>query len=212
MSRTKTTEARTLGRPREFDIDEALDKAMVLFWEKGYDGTSLAELAATMGITKPSLYAAFTDKQTLFEAALTRYADGPYSFAVRAHSLPTAREVVKALLDGTVNVSTCATGPRGCLYTQATMAHDGEIRDAAAANTRKGERMLEARFRKAQQNGELPQHVDCAALARFVTTVALGITIRGVMGSSRGELKLVVDEAMQAWPTTEPALRKRKKR
>lgn len=212
MSETGTAHAKKLGRPREFNTDEALDKAMVLFWDKGYDATSLAELAATMGITKPSLYAAFTDKQTLFEAALARYADGPYSFAVRAHSLPTAREVVKALLDGTVNVSTCATGPRGCLYTQATMAHDSDIRDAAAANTTKGERMLEVRFHKAQQEGELPEDVNCAALARYVTTIALGITVRGVMGSSRGELKSVVEEAMQAWPATKLAVPKRKKR
>jgi AcrR family transcriptional regulator len=202
---TLATERKKAGRPREFDTDDALDKAMHLFWEKGYDGTSLAELAMVMGITKPSLYAAFTDKQGLFEAALARYAEGPNSFAVRAHKLPTARGVVKALLDGAVNVSTCSSGPRGCMFTQATMANDPEVRDAAAENTRRGERMLEQRFLKARDSGELPANTDCAALARYYTTVALGITIRGASGSSRKELREVVDAAMNAWPSREPA-------
>ncbi|RXH56164.1 TetR/AcrR family transcriptional regulator [Granulicella sibirica] len=206
MSRGKQTieapkvAAKKAGRPREFDIDEALDKAMHLFWEQGYDGTSLAELAALMGITKPSLYAAFSDKQSLFEAALARYSEGPNSFAVRAFRLPTARAVVKALLDGSVNVSTCSSGPRGCMYTQATMANDPEVRDAAAEHTRQGERMLEERFLKAQQMGELPASTDCAALARYYTTVALGITVRGASGSSRSELREVVQKSMHAWP------------
>jgi len=192
-----------VGRPREFDTAEALDKAMHLFWEKGYDGTSLAELATVMGITKPSLYAAFTDKQHLFEAALARYAEGPNSFAVRAHKLPTARAVVQALLEGAVNVSTCKTGPRGCMFTQATMANDPEVRDAAAENTRRGEGMLEERFLKARNLGELPAKTDCAALARYYTTVALGITVRGASGSSRNELRAVVEESMHAWPSNE---------
>jgi AcrR family transcriptional regulator len=188
------------GRPREFDIDEALDKAMHLFWEQGYDGTSLAELATVMGITKPSLYAAFNDKQGLFEAALARYSEGPNSFAIRAFRLPTAKGVVKALLDGAVNVSTCSSGPRGCMYTQATMANDPEVRDDAAEHTRQGERMLEERFMKAQQTGELPAGTDCSALARYYTTIALGITVRGASGSSRSELREVVEESMRAWP------------
>jgi len=196
--------AKKAGRPREFDIDEALDKAMHLFWEQGYDGTSLAELATLMGITKPSLYAAFNDKQSLFEAALAHYSEGPNSFAVRAFRLPTARGLVKALLDGSVNFSTCSSGPRGCMYTQATMANDPQVRDAAASHTRQGERMLEERFVAAQRMGELPTSADCAALARYYTTVALGITVRGASGNSRKELREVVEESMHAWPTQAP--------
>lgn len=197
--------AKKVGRPREFDTEEALDKAMHLFWEKGYDGTSLAELATVMGITKPSLYAAFTDKQHLFEAALTRYAEGPNSFAIRAHKLSKAKAVVQALLEGAVNVSTCKTGPRGCMFTQASMANDPEVRDAATENTQRGERMLEQRLLKARDQRELPRQTDCAALARYYTTVALGITVRGASGSSRSELRTVVEESMRAWPTDDAA-------
>lgn len=109
-----------------------------------------------MGITKPSLYAAFTDKRTLFEQALARYADGPNSFAVRAYALPTARELVGALLEGAANVSSCSSGPRGCLFTQATLAHDPEIRDKAIKDGRRGERILAQRLRKAQTMESCP--------------------------------------------------------
>lgn len=208
MSSQDHSSARGRGRPREFDLDEALDKAMRLFWERGYDNTSLADLAAELGITKPSLYAAFTDKQTLFQQALARYAEGPNSFAVRAHSLPTARNVVEALLEGTVNVSTCTSGPRGCLFTQATLAHDPNVREAAARDGRRGERMLAQRLRKARDAGELPADADCDALALYVKTVALGITVQGASGYSRSELKRVVAEALQCWPSV-PKSRKR---
>ena len=208
MRKRKEPEARGPGRPREFDLDKALDSAMLLFWEKGYDGTSLAELASVMGITKPSLYAAFTDKQTLFEQALARYADGPNSFAVRAYALPTARELVEALLEGAVNVSSCTSGPRGCLFTQATLAHDPQIRDKAIKDGRRGERMLAQRLRKAQMAGELPKDTDCDALALYVKTVALGITVQGASGYSRSELKKVAAEALMAWPS-QPSIQKR---
>ena len=188
------------GRPREFDIEQALDKAMILFWEKGFDGTSLAELSATMGITKPSLYAAFGDKEHLFEAAVTRYAHGPNAFTEKAFTLPTARETVLALLEGAVNVSTLPSGPRGCLNTQATLAQTPGVRDSATDRRVVGERKLEALFQEAQSTGELPATTDCAALARYVTSVAFGITVQGASGESREHMRAVVDFAMAAWP------------
>jgi AcrR family transcriptional regulator len=200
MAQTKEEQVRGRGRPREFDIPEALDKAMLVFWEKGYDATSLGELAEAMGITKPSLYAAFTDKKTLFELALARYADGPNSFAVRAYTLPTAREVVEALLEGAANVSSCTFGPRGCLFTQATLAQDPTVKKDAVNDNRKGEQLLAQRLRKAQIAGEISPDVDCKVLALYVKTVALGITVQGASGYSRSDLRTVVAEAMKAWP------------
>jgi AcrR family transcriptional regulator len=182
---------------------------MLLFWEKGYDATSLTELAMAMGITKPSLYAAFTDKQTLFEQALARYLDGPNSFTVQAYALPTAREVTEALLNGAVNVSTCTFGPRGCLSTQATLAQDPAVKGHAIQDSRKGERLLAQRLREAQAAGEIPESTDCEALALYFKTVALGITVQGASGYSRAELKKVVAEAMSAWPPA-PTARKQK--
>lgn len=209
MKKTEENQARGPGRPREFELEEALDKAMRLFWEKGYDATSLAELASVMGITKPSLYAAFKDKENLFEQALARYADGPNSFATRAYLLPTAREVVEALLEGAVNVSSCTAGPRGCLFTQATLAQDPAVREKAAKDGRQGEWMLSQRLRKAQAAGELPEETDCDALALYVKTVALGITVQAASGYSRKDLKKIVYEALRAWPSR-PSDQKRK--
>src|SRR5277367_6742922 len=104
-----------LGRPREFDTDAALEKAMRLFWAKGYEGTSLADLTESLRISRPSLYAAFGDKQTLFRAALKRYAAGPASYVAAAIGQPTAREVAEHLLRGAADLQTGSHNPRGCL-------------------------------------------------------------------------------------------------
>src|ERR1700679_3722681 len=89
-----------MGRPREFDIDAALEKAMRLFWAKGYEGTSVADLTETLGVSRPSLYAAFGDKEALFRAALERYAAGPACYVAAALGEPTARKVAEQLLRG----------------------------------------------------------------------------------------------------------------
>ncbi len=200
MGITSEVVVRHVGRPREFDIEQALDKAMLLFWEKGYEGTSLADLTAVMGITKPSLYAAFGDKRALFEAALTRYAQGPNAFMEKAFTLPTAKQFVAALMEGAVNVSTLTSGPRGCLNTQATLALTEEVRESATDRRLLGERRMEQRFREAKGTGELPGEVDCAALARYFTSVAFGITVQGASGASRKQMMAVADLAMRVWP------------
>lgn len=188
------------GRPRKFDVDEALDKAMLIFWEQGYDGTSLVGLTTAMGVSKPSLYAAFGNKKALFEAALTRYAEGPNAFIERAFTLQSAKQVVAALLEGAVNISTLASGPRGCMNTQAALTCAEEVRDFAADRRVSAELRLEERFRKAKEARELPSDTDCAALTRYFTSVAFGITVLGASGASRLEVKAVADLAMQVWP------------
>ncbi len=191
------------GRPREFDIDEATDKAMHLFWARGYEGASITELSKAMGISKPSLYAAFGDKRGLFDAALKRYSAGPRAFADRAFELPTASEVVVALLKGVVEISTHTTGPKGCLCTQAALSSGleaEEVRKALAENRRAGEERLRRRLEQAQTEGELPVATDVAALAKYVATVSQGITVQGSAGVSRQELECIVELAMQIWP------------
>ena len=86
-----------MGRPREFDVDKALDLALQVFWRKGYEGASMADLTEAMGITKPSLYAAFGNKEELFRKALDRYVDGPGGYFQVALAKPTARAVVEHL-------------------------------------------------------------------------------------------------------------------
>src|SRR6202795_5027981 len=104
-----------MGRPREFDADAALEKAMRLFWAKGYEGTSVADLTETLGISRPSLYAAFGDKQSLFRAALERYTAGPAGYVATALGKPTAREVAEHLPRGAADLQASSSNPGGCL-------------------------------------------------------------------------------------------------
>jgi len=94
------------GRPRAFDVDEALDRALEVFWRQGYEGTALSDLTAAMGINRPSLYATFGNKEALFRKVLDRYADGPAAYAARALELPRARDVVEALVYGAIELTT----------------------------------------------------------------------------------------------------------
>ena len=107
-----------MGRPREFDLDEALDRAMDVFWRKGYDGATLLDLTRAMRINRPSLYAAFGDKQALYRKALDRYAAGPARYVLEALAEPTARAVAERLFRGTVELVADPRHPRGCLLVQ----------------------------------------------------------------------------------------------
>ena len=104
-----------LGRPRAFDKDTALDRALTVFWEKGYEGTSISDLTAAMGVNPPSLYAAFGNKQALFKLALDRYEARRDEILAEAFAAPTAREAMARLLLGTADRLSDKTAPRGCL-------------------------------------------------------------------------------------------------
>src|SRR5438552_3939441 len=111
-----------LGRPRTFDTDKALDKALKVFWRKGYEGASLPDLTAAMGINRPSLYAAFGNKESLFKKAVHRYSTGPAGFVSQALAQPTARAVVERLLQGGIDMVTHPKNPHGCLMVQGALA------------------------------------------------------------------------------------------
>src|SRR5215470_10428762 len=114
--------AASRGRPRSFDLDEALDSALHLFWQKGYEGASLSDLTGAMGINRPSLYAAFGNKESLFRKVLDRYANGPADYVRHALDQPTARAVAEALLYGAADRLANSAHPRGCLMVGSALA------------------------------------------------------------------------------------------
>jgi AcrR family transcriptional regulator len=192
-----------IGRPRGFDADAALERAMIVFWEQGYEGASLADLTSAMGITKTSMYAAFGNKEDLFRKALARYEEGPAAYVARALRQPTAREVAVAFLAGSVGASTRPGCPSGCLGVQGSLAA-GEAgrtaRDTLAAWRDQGRRHLNDRFRRAVDEGDLPPDADPGLLARYVMTVANGIAVQAAGGAGREELEQVAEVALRNWP------------
>ncbi|CCK28841.1 TetR family transcriptional regulator [Streptomyces davaonensis JCM 4913] len=194
--------ART-GRPRSFDTDEALDKAMRLFWAEGYEGASLNELTEVMGINRRSIYAAYGNKEELFRKAVDRYLDGPGAFVAEAMQQPTARQVAETMLHGCADAYTTPGCPRGCLLVQSALAcgPEGEpARADLAARRELGVGALRERFERAQREGDLPEPVDADALARYLTTVGQGISVQAASGAAREDLHRVADQALAAWP------------
>jgi AcrR family transcriptional regulator len=193
------TKKASIGRPREFDLDEALDRAVDVFWRQGYEATSLGDLTHAMGIGKPSLYAAFGNKEQLFRKALERYTQGPGSYAVAAFLKPTAREVVEAFLHGAVDATTRPASPHGCLGVQGALASSEAsqpIHDLLV-DWRNGAREdLEARLRRAQAEGDLSADRDPARLARYLVTVTFGIAVQAATGLAACDLHAVADEAL----------------
>jgi AcrR family transcriptional regulator len=191
------------GRPREFDVDQALDRALSLFWRKGYEGTTLPELTKAMGINRPSLYAAFGSKEGLFRKALDRYAEGPAAYIRKALNEPTARAVARRLLSGTIDMVTGRQNPRGCLIVQGALAC-GEaaesVRRELVSRRLAGEAAIRERFERARSNGDLPLHAHPADLARYIVTIIQGIAVQAASGASRAELRRVAVMAMRTWP------------
>src|SRR5437773_10215065 len=120
--KSKRQAASTVGRPRAFDVDQALDRALKVFWRKGFEGASLPELTKAMGINRPSLYAAFGNKEALFRKVLDRYAEGPAGYVRAALQEPTARAAVKRLLYGAAELMSDPRNPHGCLAVQGALA------------------------------------------------------------------------------------------
>jgi AcrR family transcriptional regulator len=200
------------GRPRAFDVDEALDRALEVFWRKGYEGASLSDLTAAMGVNRPSLYAAFGNKEALFRKALDRYVEGPASHVREALDEPTARIVAERLLDGAADSLTDPRNPRGCLMVQGALAC-GEaaesVRRELASRRTADEAALRRRFERALADGDLPADADPADLARYVATVIRGMAVQAAGGASREELRRVAEMAMRAWPGRRPARTRR---
>lgn len=195
-----------IGRPREFDTDKALDRALEVFWRRGYEGATLLELTEAMGINRPSMYAAFGNKEQLFRLCLDRYANGPASYIFQALERPTAREVVERLLRGVLELSCDSNHPAGCLMVQGALAC-GEtaetIRKELIAHRAAGLDRIRRRLEQANRDGDLPKGVNCADAARFIVTVIQGLGVQAASGATRKELQGVVELALRVWEAIE---------
>ncbi|WP_437622330.1 TetR/AcrR family transcriptional regulator [Sorangium sp. So ce1151] len=191
------------GRPRSFDRAAALRRAMEVFWERGYEGTSLSDLTAAMGINSPSLYAAFGCKESLFREAVSLYNEVEGAAVARAmREEPTARRAVEAMLRGNAEAYVSPGKPSGCMIvlaatlgtqeSEAVRSHLAEVRRGALVE-------LQRRLERGVAEGDLPAGTDTAALAAFYTTVLQGLSIQARDGASREALLAVVDCAMAAW-------------
>ena len=200
----KTTLTPPRGRPRAFDVDRALDAALRVFWLQGYEGASLADLTAAMGINRPSLYAAFGNKEALFRRVLDHYGRGMLALRDEALGQPTARAAAEFILRAVTEAMGDCRNPRGCLMVQSALAcgEQGEMvkqeliarRTAACAAWRQ-------RFERAKKEGDLPADSDPAALARYLSAVISGMAIEAVNGAGPSELRRLADVALRAWPT-----------
>jgi AcrR family transcriptional regulator len=193
------------GRPRTFDVDQALEVALKVFWRKGYQGTSLDDLTTAMGINRPSLYCAFGNKEQLFRKALDRYAEVTGALYREAVAEPAARAVADRLLRGVADLLGDPRNPRGCLAVQGALSC-GEaaepIRRELNARRAATEGIIRERFERAKAEGDLPADADPADLARYLATVAQGMAVQAAGGASRDELQRVAEMALRAWPAS----------
>ncbi len=191
------------GRPREFDADVALDDAMTVFWEHGYEGASLTLLTDAMGISRKSMYAAFGNKEDLFLKVLQQYERGPGAYVRDAVGAPTAREVAESYLAGAVRAGTQPGRPAGCLGVKAALAVGAAgqgVQDIMTAWRAGRQADLRGRFQQAIAEGDLPADADAELIARYLTTVGDGLSVQATGGATRTELQRVADATMRHWP------------
>lgn len=191
------------GRPRGFDTDEALDRAVEVFWRQGYEGTTLDDLTGAMGINRPSLYAAFGNKEATFRQAVARYAEIDMAYVGEALAEPTARAVAEHYLRSNVRAITTPGKPAGCLSIQgglAGSAEDERVVRFLADSRASGERRLAERFRRAVAEGDLAADERPADLAKYLSTVSAGLSVQASAGASRASLMRVAERALRAFP------------
>jgi AcrR family transcriptional regulator len=198
---TSTAAYRGRGRPRGFVEEEALDRAIRVFWEHGYEGTSLSDLTAAMGINKPSLYIVFGSKEELFKRALARYKDTYVAYAAGTLKEPTAYAVIESYLRAAVDALTAGGHPPGCLSIQGGLScapSNSGISEFLADYRAVFEGELAQRLARAEQEGDLAAGTDTAALARFVVTLGQGLAVHAAAGAGREDLQAAVDVGLRA--------------
>jgi AcrR family transcriptional regulator len=198
-----------MGRHREFDVEKALEAALCVFWRKGYEGASYADLTEATGVERPALYSAFGNKEALFRQALDRYYERYLDFIPKALQLPTSREVAAHILYSSIDLNTRNPNHTGCLGINGALAVSDEaepVRKALIDARAAGESQLRERFERAKADGDLPETAKSDALAAFVMAVSHGMAVQAKAGFSRDILEAVAEQALSTWPVGNPAL------
>jgi len=203
----KNENPRPRGRPRTFDRDEVLDRAITTFWACGYSGASVDNLTDSMGINRPSLYATFGSKHDLFMEVIDRYAStyGRLPLNALKSDLDT-RKVVAAFFEVCIRCATSKGKPRGCLIASVATIEaekDTQVREKVSGMFADTDRAIADYFRAAQDDGRLSDEHDPQALARMVISITHSIATRARAGASRKQLSVLADDFMAVlFPTT----------
>lgn len=196
------TSRRKTGRPLSFDRDIVLEKAMQAFWDSGYETTSISDLTAAMGITAPSLYAAFGNKQQLFLEAMRRYTGDRVALEQAMSQAPTARAAIAGMLRGAAELYTGDTTPRGCLLASAAATGSpdaSEVREAVAAERREVRDLIIRRITVDIEQGHLAPDTPAHVLADLAVAVTQGMSVLARDGADRKSLLAVAEAATSIW-------------
>lgn len=196
MPRSTSVDApRRRGRPRQFEYGAALDAALRAFWERGFAGTSIDHLTAAMGLNRPSLYAAFGNKDAVYAAAIAHYVDTVgRAYVAALHRPPALRDALTAFFTAVIDVATGRHGPTGCALACTLPAEAGAspvAREQLARAFAQVDGAIAARLRAARAAGELAASVDLRGLAQLVSGTMFAIAIRARAGASRAELRRI---------------------
>ncbi|MGN7292942.1 TetR/AcrR family transcriptional regulator [Rhizobium sp. SAFR-030] len=192
-----------MGRHREFDVDKVLDAALCVFWRKGYEGASYADLTAAAGVERPALYSAFGNKEALFRKVLVRYYERYLDYLPAALELPTARDVAVHILYSAIDLNTRYPEHTGCLGINGVLAGSDEaepVRQALIEARAAGEAQLRERFERAKAEGDLPETARPESLAAYLLAVLHGMAVQAKAGFSRETLQGVAEQALASWP------------
>ncbi|HEX4182869.1 MAG TPA: TetR/AcrR family transcriptional regulator [Caulobacteraceae bacterium] len=197
------TTAAIRGRPREFDVEKALAAALRVFWSKGYEGASLTELTDAMGVTRPSLYAAFGNKEALFRKALDLYEREKLAYMSAALEAPTARGVAERLLYGALEMQISGSDPKGCLGVISSVACGSEAESIKAEVLKRrasSDAALLARMERAKAEGDLPDPMTADGMVRYLIAVLQGLCIQAGAEATPDQLRALVATTLELWP------------
>jgi AcrR family transcriptional regulator len=188
------------GRPISFDKDAALEAAMLLFWERGFEGTSMSDLTQAMGLSPSSIYAAFGDKHALFSLSVKRYLETRAQYAAEALAEPTLDKVIRALFDYTVAFLTAPGHPSTCMTLAGSMGCSVDAtpaRDLMTEIRKQNEVDIRERLLRARKSGELSKDINVDDYTRFISLMLAGLSVQAANGATKAELRRTAQMALR---------------